>query len=205
MSFYRASPSIQKGIRKHVDDMLENDVIEPSNYVWHSPVVMAKKRYRKQNNVTVPLSFPLPLNETAFEAVEDAKPVYFSNLDLRSSFWQIKMSDKSNYKATLITREGIYNLKRMRFWLMYAPISFQTVMTHILRGINFKFCLVYVDDILVSRQSFEDHTSHFEQAFFRLGGANLKVNPEKCDFINDKIKYLGFILSFKSLMQIRKV
>lgn len=47
ISFYWVSPSIQKGMRKHVDDMLENDVIEPSKYVWHSPVVMAKKRYRK--------------------------------------------------------------------------------------------------------------------------------------------------------------
>lgn len=114
MSFYRASPSIQKGIRKHVDDMLENDIIEPSNYVWHSPVVMTKKRsgewrfavkYRKLNNVTVPLSFLLPHIETVFDAVGDAKPVYFSNLDLRSGFWQIKMSDNSKHKATFITLE----------------------------------------------------------------------------------------------------
>lgn len=112
MSFYRASPSIQKGIRKHVDDILENDIIEPSNYVWHSPVVMTKKRsgewrfavkYRKLNNVTVPLSFLLPHIETVFDAEGDAKPVYFSNLDLRSGFWQIKMSDNSKHKATFIT------------------------------------------------------------------------------------------------------
>lgn len=82
----------------------------------------------------------------------------------------------------------------MRFGLMNAPISFQTVMTHILRGINFKFCLVYVDDILVSSQLFEDHTSHFEQVFFRLRVADLKLNPEKCDFIKDKIRYLGSVL-----------
>lgn len=208
MPFYRASPTIQKEIRKHVDDMLENDIIEPSNSVWHSPVVMVKKRsgewrfavdYRKLNKVTVPLSFPLPHIETVFDAVGDAKPVYFSSLDLRSGFWQIKMSDESKHKAAFITQEGIYNWKRMPFGLMNAPISFQTVMTHILRGINFKFCLVYVDDILVFSKSFKDHISHLEQVFSRLRDANLKLNPEKCDFVKDKIKYLGFILSSKGV------
>lgn len=80
----------------------------------YSPVVMTKKRsgewrfavkYRKLNNVTVPLSFLLPHIETVFDAVGDAKPVYFSNLDLRSGFWQIKMSDNSKHKATFITLE----------------------------------------------------------------------------------------------------
>lgn len=84
MPFYRASPTIQKEIRKHVDDMLENDIIEPSNSVWHSPVVMVKKcsgewrfavDYRKLNKYTVPLSFPLPYIETVCDAVGDAKPV----------------------------------------------------------------------------------------------------------------------------------
>lgn len=87
----------------------------------------------------------------------------------------------------------------MPFGLMNAPISFQTVMTHILRGINFKFCLVYVDDILVFSQSFEYHISHLEQVFSRLRDANLKLNPEKCDFVKDKIKCLGFILSSKGI------
>lgn len=107
------------------------------------------------------------------------------------------MSDESKHKAAFITQEGIYNWKRMPFGLMNAPISFQTVMTHILKGINFKFCLVYVDDILVFSHSFEDHISHLEQVFSRLRDAYLKLNPEKCDFVKDKIKYLGFIISSK--------
>lgn len=107
------------------------------------------------------------------------------------------MSDESKHKAAFITQEGIYNWKRMPFGLMNAPISFQTVMTHILRGINFKFCLVYVDDILVFSHSFEDHIFHLEQVFSRLRDAYLKLNPEKCDFVKDKIKYLGFIISSK--------
>lgn len=124
MPFYRANPNLQEEIRKHVDDMLENDIIEPSNSIWHSPVVMVKKRsgewrfavdYRKLNKITVPLSFPLPHLETVFDAIGHAKPRYFSSLDLRSGFWQIKMSEKSKHKAAFITQEGIYEWKRMPY------------------------------------------------------------------------------------------
>lgn len=209
MPFYRANPNLQEEIRKHVDDMLANDIIEPSNSIWHSPVVMVKKRsgewrfavdYRKLNKITVPLSSPLPHLDTVFDAIGHAKPRYFSSLDLRSGFWQIKMSEKSKHKAAFITQEGIYEWKRMPFGLMNAPISFQTVMTHVLRGLNFKSCLVYVDDILVFSQTFEEHLIHLEQVFSRLRDANLKLNPEKCDFGRDEIKYLGFILSAEGVV-----
>ena len=209
MPFYRATPALQEEIRKHVDEMLENDIIEPSNSIWHSPVVMVRKRsgewrfavdYRKLNKITFPLSFPLPHLETVFDAVGEAKPVYFSSLDLRSGFWQIKMADSSKHKAAFITQEGIFEWKRMPFGLMNAPISFQTVMTHILRGLNFKSCLVYVDDILVFSSSFEEHLKHLDQVFSRLRNANLKLNPSKCDFVKEEIKYLGFVLSTKGVI-----
>lgn len=204
MPFYRATPAIQEEIRKHIDEMLDHNIIEPSNSIWHSPVVMVKKRsgewrfavdYRKLNKVTVPLSFPLPHLETVFDAIGHAKPSYFSSLDLKSGFWQIKMSEKTKHKAAFITQEGIYEWKRMPFGLMNAPISFQTVMTHVLRGLNFKSCLVYVDDILVFSKTFEEHLTHLEQIFSRLRDSKLKLNPDKCDFGKSQIKYLGFILS----------
>lgn len=209
MPFYRANPNIQEEIRKHIDEMLANNIIEPSNSIWHYPVVMVKKRsgewrfavdYRKLNKITVPMSFPFPHLDTVFDATDHAKPHYFSSLDLRSGFWQIKMSDQSKHKAAFITQEGIYEWKRMHFGLMNAPISFQTVMTHVLRGLNFKSCLVYVNDKLVFSQIFEEHLNHLEQVFSRLRDANLKLNPDKCDFDKGEIKYLGFALSLVLLV-----
>ena len=110
-------------------------------------------------------------------------------------FWQIKMSEKTKQKAAFITQEGIYEWKRMPFGLMNAPISFQTVMTHVLRGLNFKSCLVYVDDILVFSKTFEEQLTHLEQIFSRFRDSKLKLNLDKCDFGKSQIKYLGFILS----------
>lgn len=75
------------------------------------------------------------------------------------------MSDQSKRKAAFITQEGIFEWKRMPFGIMNAPISF---LTHVLRGLNFKSCLVYVDDILVLSQTFEEHLNHLKQVFSRL-------------------------------------
>ena len=120
MPFYRATPALQEEIRKHVDEMLENDIIEPSNSIWHSPVVMVRKRsgewrfavdYRKLNKITVPLSFPLPHLETVFDAVGEAKPVYFSSLDLRSGFWQSKWPTVVNTKQHSLPRREYLNGK----------------------------------------------------------------------------------------------
>ena len=83
MPFYRATPAIQEEIRKDIDEILDHNIIESSNSIWHSPVVMVKRRsgewrfavdYRKLNKVTVPLSFPLPHLETVFDAIGHAKP-----------------------------------------------------------------------------------------------------------------------------------
>lgn len=96
--------------------MLTHDMVEPSNSIWHSPVVMVKKRsgewkfavdYRKVNKITVPLSFHLSHLDTVFDAIGHAKPNYFSSIDLRSGFRKIKMSDQSKHKAAYITQECI--------------------------------------------------------------------------------------------------
>jgi len=95
MPFYRQPPHIKKEIQKQVDEMLQNKIIEPSNSEWHSPVVMVKKKsgeyrfaidYRKLNNHTIPMSFPLPRLESIFDTLGESKVQYFTTLDLASGF-----------------------------------------------------------------------------------------------------------------------
>ncbi|CAG2256181.1 Retrovirus-related Pol polyprotein from transposon gypsy,Retrovirus-related Pol polyprotein from transposon opus,Retrovirus-related Pol polyprotein from transposon 297,Retrovirus-related Pol polyprotein from transposon 412,Retrovirus-related Pol polyprotein from transposon 17.6 [Mytilus edulis] len=83
----------------------------------------------------------------------------------------------------------------MPFGLKNAPISFQQLMSNVLRGLNWQFVLVYVDDILVFSRSFEEHLSHLEQVFTRLRDANLTLKPSKCVFAAKEVKYLGHIIS----------
>lgn len=204
LPFYRTSPHASREIDRQLQEMLDNDIIQPSNSEWHSPVVLVKKKnstyrfacdYRALNKITIPMSFPLPHIESVFDAIGEAKATYFTNLDLMSGFWQMELDEGSRQKAAFITQSGVYEWKRMPFGLQNSPISFQTLMANVLRGLNWKSVLVYVDDILIFSSSFEEHLKHLDQVFKRLKEANLKLQHTKCHFAVKKLKFLGHIIS----------
>lgn len=202
--FYRTSPQTAKEIRRQVDEMLKHDIIQPSNSEWHSPVVMVRKKngqmrfacdYRALNKITVPMSFPLPHLETVFDAIGETKAQYFTNLDFRSAFWQVEMSPCSQHKAAFITQDGVYEWKRMPFGLMNSPISFQTLMSGVLREMNFRSVLVYIDDVLIFSKDFSTHLRDIAQVFSKLREAGLTLQPSKCHFAVKQLKFLGHVIS----------
>lgn len=126
LPFYRQSPNIRAETQKLVDEMLEDGIIEHSNSVWNSPVVLVRKKdntyrfavdYRKLNNITKSISHPLPRLECVFDTIGQAKAKIFSTLDLASGFWQIPMDPASRHKAAFITHNGVYEWTRMPFGL----------------------------------------------------------------------------------------
>lgn len=92
------------------------------------------------------------------------------------------------------TQGGVYEWKRMPFGLTNSPNSFQTLMSNVLRGLNWKSVLVYVDDILIFSRSFDEHLQHLAQVFDRLKNANLKLQPTKCHFAVKEVKFLGHVI-----------
>ena len=201
---YRTSPNMKAEIESHTKDLLDNDLIEPSNSMWAAPVIMCKKKdgtfrmavdYRKLNAVTTPINFPLPRFEDVVDSFAENQSKIFSVLDLRSGFHQIPLDPETKHKTTFVTHEGCFNYKRLPYGLRNAPIAFQTVMAQVLRGINFKFTLVYVDDILVHSSDFDTHLKHLQIVFDRLRDANLKLQPKKCKFAADQVEYLGHFFS----------
>ncbi|MES9903532.1 MAG: reverse transcriptase domain-containing protein, partial [Sedimenticola sp.] len=202
--FYRTSPQVNDEIGKHIDDMLQNEIIEPSDSVWTSPVVMIKKKdnsfrfcidYRRLNNVTVPINFPLPRLECIFDTIGNANAKVFTVLDLKSGFHQIPLDDETKHKTAFISRHGTFQFRRLSFGLMNAPMSFQMVMSKVLQGLNWKCALVYIDDILLFSANFTEHLDLLGNVFDRLRQANLKLHPLKCQFATRKVEYLGHILS----------
>ncbi|CAG2230183.1 Retrovirus-related Pol polyprotein from transposon gypsy,Retrovirus-related Pol polyprotein from transposon opus [Mytilus edulis] len=133
--------------------------------------------------------------ESVFDAIGENKAKYFSSLDLKSGYYQVPLTEESKPKTAFITQTGVYQFKRMSFGLMNAPITFQAMMSDVLRGLNWKFVLVYVDDILVFSKNFQDHLNHLSQVFERLKHANLKLHPDKCHFAMKEIKFLGHYIS----------
>ena len=83
----------------------------------------------------------------------------------------------------------------MPFGLTNSRASFTRLMSHILRGLEYCFALIYIDDIIIFSKSVEELLAHLEEIFRRLKEANLKLNPKKCCFAKQKVEYLGHVVS----------
>lgn len=178
--------------------MEQNGIIEPSTSHWSSPVVLVKKKNDEfrfaidyRNKVTIPMSFPLPHLDSVFDCIGEAQAKFFSCLDMRSSFWQVPLDKESQIKSAFITQSGVYQWKRMPFGLRNSSITFASMMSNVLRGLNWKSVLVYIDDILIFSHNFDEHLSHLAQVFSRLNEANLRLHPSKCHFAVKQLKFDG--------------
>ena len=203
---YRQAPHIQAEVRRQVGEMLEQEVIRESTSPWSFPVCMTPKAgapntyrfaidFRKLNNICARDNFPLPNINDALDSLGSAKPNYFSTLDLASGYWQIGLEESSKAKTAFITQDGLYEFQKMPFGLHNAPATFQRAMQEVLRGLNWKFVLCYLDDVIIFSSSFSEHIRHLRQVFDRFRVAGLKLQPKKCTFGQTKVKYLGHIVS----------
>ena len=98
----------------------------------------------KVNKVTKVDSFPMPLVADALDSLAGAS--VFSVLDLKSGFWQIQMQEDSKQKTAFATHNGLYEFLTMPFGLVNSGASFQRLVGHILKGLKYRFALIYIDD-----------------------------------------------------------
>lgn len=195
----RVPQSKREEVSKVIKEMEDQGIIEPSISPWASPIVLVKKKngetrfcidYRKLNDVTVKDSHPLPRTDDCLDALSGS--VWFSALDLKSGYWQ----EEDRVKTAFTTSEnGFWQFRTMPFGLCNAPATFERLMEHILSGLNRELCLVYLDDIIVTGKSFTEHISNLRKVFNRLKGANLKLNPKKCQLFRKEVKFLGHVVS----------
>ena len=149
--------------------------------------------YRKLNSFTRKDVFPLPRIDDTLDLLSQS--VYFTTLDLASGYWQVRMDEGSREKTAFTTYSGLYEFNVMPFGLCNAPATFQRLMETVLAGLTRKICMVYIDDILVFNRTLEDHLSHLKQVMDRLDRAGLCLKPKKCKFIQERVEYLGHVIS----------
>ena len=121
--------------------------------------------YRRLNKVTIPILHPLPRLEDGFDSIGESSATIFSTLDLKSAFYQIPLDPETKHKSAFITHEGVFEFNRLPYGLKNAPMSFQMLMSEVLRGLNWKFVLCYIDDILLFSKTFEEHLEHLKPSF----------------------------------------
>ncbi|THD19534.1 KRAB-A domain-containing protein [Fasciola hepatica] len=199
--FRRIPAHYRNEVDNIVKEMLDNRVICPSVSPWASPVVIVKKDgtlrlcvdYRRLNAVTKKDAFPMPRIDETLEAVAGSK--YFSTLDLASGYWQVEVSLEDRDKTAFVIPSGLYEFQTMPFGLTNAPATFQLLMQKVLSDLTPTKCLVYLDDIFVHSQTFQDHIETLRCIFERLQAAGLRLKPSKCHFLRARVQHLGHVIS----------
>ena len=122
--------------------------------------------YRALNKVTVKNKYPTPNVADLFDRLSKAS--YFTKLDLRLGYWQVRIAEGDEAKTACVTRYGSYEFLVMPFGLTNAPTTFCNLMKDVLYEFLDRFVVVYLDDIVIYSRSLEDHVKHLRAVFHTL-------------------------------------
>ena len=136
------------------------------------------------SNGKVVSTFPLPKIQGLLSHLNKCK--YFSSLDLHSGYYHISLTEEAKKKTAFLTADGKYQWNVVPFGLATTVSTFQYLMSTVLTGLN-NFAFMYLDDILVFSETYNDHLHHLNVVFKTFQKAGLKIKLSKCQFFKPHI------------------
>jgi hypothetical protein len=203
--FHRIYPlnEIQlKALRKYLDENLKKGYIRPSTSPAGYPILWVPKKngelrmcvdYRQLNAITIKDRGPLPLISELRDRLYKAQ--WFTTLDLKGAYNLIRVKEGDEWKTAFRTRLGHFEYCVMSFGMTNAPATFQRMINHVLREFLDDFVVAYLDDILIYSETLDQHRKHVHTILRALQDAKLLVEPEKCEFHQQTVKFLGYVIS----------
>ncbi|GJY65484.1 putative reverse transcriptase domain-containing protein [Tanacetum coccineum] len=185
---YRLALSEMEELSGQLKELQDKGFIRPSSSPWGAPVLFVKKKdgsfrmcidYRELNKLTIKNRYPLPRIDDLFDQLQGSQ--YFSKIDLRSGYHQLRVHEDDIPKTAFRTRYGHFKFIVMPFSLTNTPTVFMNLMNRVCRLYLDKFVIVFIDDILVYSKTQEEHE------FLRhvINGDGIHVDPSKIEAVKN--------------------
>lgn len=200
------APAELRELKEQLKDLLEKGFIRPRVSSWGAPVLFVRKKdgflrmcidYRQLNKVTIKNKYHLPRIDDLFDQLQGAR--FFSKIDLRPEYHQLKIKEQDITKTAFRTRYGHFEFLVISFGLTNAPTAFMDLMNRVFKSFSDSFVIVFIDDILVYSRSREDHANHLRAVLQTLHQRQLYAKFSKCEFWLESVAFLGHVVSSEGI------
>jgi hypothetical protein len=198
-------------VKEFINDHLATRTIHPSQSPIGAPVLFTKRKdgalcmvmdYRRLNAITQKDRYPIPRIINLLEHL--GKASIFMKIDLRNAYHLLRIKEGDEWKTAFRTRYSSFKFLVMPFGLTNAPSSFQRFMNTIFGDLLNVMLVIYLDDILVYSISPADHPEHVQEVLRHLRKHGLFVKPEKCEWGQHSVEFLGFHCSASGIRMDKK-
>ncbi|KAG8491072.1 hypothetical protein CXB51_014218 [Gossypium anomalum] len=199
---YRMAPTELKELKSQLQELTDKGFVRPSFLPWGAPVLFVKKKdgsmrlcvdYWQLNKVTIKNKYPLPRIDDLFDQLKGA--TWFSKIDLRSGYYQLRVKESDVPKTAFRTRYGHYEFLVMPFGLTNVPAVFMDLMNRIFWPYLDKFVVVFIDDILIYSKDETEYAGHLRIVLQTLRDKKLYAKFSKSEFWLREVGFLGHIVS----------
>lgn len=198
---FRYSPTELDEMKRQVTELLELGYVEVSSSPFGAPILFVLKKdgswrmcvdYRALNNATISNTYPIPRIDDLIDSL--GKATVFTSLDLLAGYHQLPLSHTDSERSAFRTPFGTFAYRVLPFGLKNAPSVFQRTMNKLLSSHLGRYCVVYLDDILIYSPDTASHLQHLEAVLKTLQENSFYAKLSKCSFMFEELKYLGFVV-----------
>ena len=186
-------------MEQELDRLVSEGILDPVTFSeWAAPIVPVLKADKKtlricgdfKKTINAASRYPIPRIEDLLAQLAGGKR--FTKLDMSQAYQQVMLDEESKDLTVINTHRGLFRYARLPFGISSAPGIFQRIMESLLKGIP--GVVVYIDDILITGKSDEQHLAALEEVLKRLDESGLKLNLSKCSFMSPSVVYLGYFI-----------
>ncbi|GJV22612.1 putative nucleotidyltransferase, ribonuclease H [Tanacetum coccineum] len=199
---YRLAPSEMQELSRQLQELQDKGFIRPSHSPWGAPVLFVKKKdgslrmcidYRELNKLMIKNCYPLSRIDDLFDQLQGS--CYFSKIDLRPGYHQLRVHEDDIPNTAFRMRYGHFEFTVMPFGLTNAPAVFMDMMNRVCKPYLDKFVILFIDDILIYSKTKEDHEVHLGLVLELLRNEKLYAKFSKCEFWLQEVHFLGHVVN----------